>query len=113
MASRFQPRRRPDRFSPARFAPRPAKAPAKVQPGRPALPPAAVVDAILRYHDVSVDQGGERTLLRLSDRRLREPEVAAALGADGQRAARVSILWNERESEIIRVLESFEDRAAA
>jgi hypothetical protein len=113
MASRFQPRRRPDRFSPARFAPRPAKAPAKAQPSRPALPPAAVVDAILRYHDVSVDQGGERTLLRLSDRRLREPEVAAALGAEGQRAARVAILWNERESEIIRVLESFEDRAAA
>jgi hypothetical protein len=117
MATRFQPRRpaktspfSPGRFKPARSTPRPAKAP---QPSRPALPPAAVIDAILRYHDVTVDQGGQRTLLRLSDRRLREPEVIAALGPEAARAARVAVLWNERESEIIRVLEGFEDRAAA
>lgn len=97
MASRFQPRRRPNRFAPR---------PVKVQPTRPAPPPAAVVDAVLRFHDVAVDQGGQRTLLRLSERRLHEPEVEAALGADALRAARVAILWNERESEIIRVLEA-------
>ena len=100
MASRFQPRR-PSRFSPARFSPRPVQT-----PQRPPPPPAAIVDAVLRYHDVAVDQGGERTLLRLSDRRLHEPEVEAALGAHTDRAARVAILWNERESEIIRVLEA-------
>ena len=61
---------------------------------------------MLRSHDVTLDQGGERTLLRLSDRRLHEPEVIAALGAYTARAARVAILWNERESEIIRVLEA-------
>ena len=111
MASRFQPRRpkSPGRFSPARVAPRPAK----VQPARPSPLPAAVVDAILRYHDEAVDQGGQRSLLRLSPRRLREPEVIAALGAEVARAARVAVLWNERESEIVRVLEAFEDRAAA
>ena len=98
MASRFQPRRaRPNRFSP-----RPSRAPAP----RPAPPPAALVDAVLRFHDVALDQGGDRSLLRLSERRLREPEVASALGADSARAARVAILWNERESEIIRVLEA-------
>ena len=97
MASRFQPRRRPGRFVPR---------PVKVQPSRPAPPPAAIVDAVLRFHDVAVDQGGQRTLLRLSERRLHEPEVEAALGADAGRAARVAILWNERESEIIRVLEA-------
>lgn len=102
MASRFQPRRRPDRFSP-----RPVYA------QRPLLPPAAVVDAVLRFHDVAVDQGGERTLLRLSERRLREPQVAAALGAEARRAANVAILWNERESEIIRVLEGADARIAA
>lgn len=98
MASQFQPRRRPGRYSS-----RPPKVPSPV---RPALPPAAVVDAVLRYHDVSVDQGGERTLLRLSARRLHEPEVEAALGVHAVRAARVAILWNERESQIIRVLEA-------
>jgi hypothetical protein len=112
MASRFQPRRATfnhgrllgDRFpsSAGRIHPRPVQAP---QPVRPP-PPAALVDAVLRYHDVEVDQGGERTLLRLSERRMREPEVASALGPDITRAGRVAILWNERESEIIRVLEA-------
>jgi hypothetical protein len=95
MATQF--RRRPGRYSP-----RPVKV---ARPGRPSPPPAAVVDAVLRFHDEAYDQGGGRTLLRLSDRRLHEPDVEAALGADTARAARVSILWNERESEIIRVLD--------
>lgn len=113
MATRFQPRRATfnhgrlagDRFGghgPSRTLPRPVQAP---QPVRPP-PPAAVVDAVLRFHDVELDQGGERTLLRLSDRRLHDAEVASALGADAARAARVAILWNEREGEIIRVLEA-------
>ena len=98
MASQFQSRRRPGRYTPPT-----AKPPL---PRRPALPSAAVVDAVLRFHDVAVDQGGERTLLRLSEGRLRQPEVEAALGKDSARAARVAILWNERESQIIRVLEA-------
>jgi len=87
---------------------RPAYArPARVLPQveRPALP-AAVVDAVLRYHDEEQDQGAGRTLLRLSQKRLREREVKQALGALTTRAANVSILWNEREGEIIRVLEA-------
>jgi hypothetical protein len=72
---------------------------------RPALP-AAVVDAVLRYHDEEQDQGAGRTLLRLSAGRLRQREVKQALGALTARAANVSILWNEREGEIIRVLEA-------
>lgn len=97
MASQFHPRR------PSRFSPRPVKAPC---PSPQTLPPAAVVDAVLRFHDVEVDQGGERTLLRLSERRLHEAEVMAALGDQAGRAARVAILWNERESEIVRVFET-------
>jgi len=87
---------------------RPAYArPARPQPAfeRPALP-AAVVDAVLRFHDEEQDQGAGRTLLRLSQRRLRDKEIRAALGELTQRAANVSILWNEREGEIIRVLEA-------
>ena len=96
--SQFQPRRT------YKFQPRPARSPLPAPP-TPTLPPAAVVDAVLRFHDVALDQG-ECTLLRLSERRLREPEVRAALGSDAGRASRVAILWNERESEIVRVFET-------
>ena len=84
-----------------RFQPR--RPVALVDP-RPEPLPGTVVDAVLRYHDEEHDQGGGRTLLRLSTRRLRDAEVKAALGDLTLRAANVSILWNEREGEIIRVL---------
>jgi len=73
---------------------------------RPAPLPASVVDAVLRFHDEAHDQGGGRALLRLSRARLRQREVKAALGGLAARAANVSILWDEREDEIIRVLEA-------
>jgi hypothetical protein len=90
-------------FSRRRFAVRrPAETPAFE---RPALP-GSVVDAVLRFHDEAQDQGAGRTLLRLSPKRLRAPEVKAALGKLARRAANVAILWNEDESQIIRVLEA-------
>ncbi len=72
---------------------------------RPALP-SSVVDAVLRFHDEEQDQGAGRTLMRLSPRRLKDRDVKEALGKLAKRAAGVAILWNERESEIIRVLEA-------
>jgi hypothetical protein len=72
---------------------------------RPALP-GSVVDAVLRFHDEEQDQGYGRTLLRLSEKRLRNPEEKKALGKLTARAANVAILWNEDESQIVRVLEA-------
>jgi hypothetical protein len=86
-----------------RFRPRPVRA---IEDPRPQPLPGVVVDAVLRFHDEEHDQGGGRTLLRLSRRRLGEADVAQALGELAPRAARVSILWNETESQIIRVLEA-------
>jgi hypothetical protein len=86
-----------------RFKPRPVR---RIDDPRPQPLPGAVVDAVLRFHDQELDQGGGRTLLRLSRDRLGQPEVSRALGEHAPRAARVSILWNERESQIIRVLEA-------
>jgi hypothetical protein len=89
-----------------RFRPRLAAAPIETTAfERPALP-GTVVDAVLRFHDEEQDQGSGRTLLRLSEKRLRQPEVKKALGKLAQRAANVTILWNEDESQIIRVLEA-------
>ena len=91
MASHYRP--------PRSFRPKPVK----VAIQRP-MPTGDVVDAVLRFHDLALDQGGDRTLLRLSAERLAAPEVRAALGDQTRHAAGVSILWNEREGEIIRVL---------
>lgn len=88
------------------FRPRPAPRPIETAAfERPALP-GSVVDAVLRFHDEEQDQGYGRTLLRLSEKRLRAPEVRKALGKLAPRAANVAILWNEDESQIIRVLEA-------
>ncbi len=86
---------------------RPRQAPRPIETAafeRPALP-GAVVDAVLRFHDEVQDQGGGATLLRLSEKRLRNREVKKALGKLAARAAGVAVLWNEDESQIIRVLE--------
>ncbi len=89
-----------------RFRPRQAPAPIETAAfERPALP-GSVVDAVLRYHDEVQDQGGGATLLRLSEKRLRNKEVKKALGKLTARAANVAVLWNEDESQIIRVLEA-------
>lgn len=88
------------------FRPAYARPARRIEPVLPPPLPAAVVDAVLRYHDEEQDQGAGRTLLRCSQKRLRQHDVRQALGALAARAANVSILWNERESEIIRVLEA-------
>ena len=89
-----------------RFRPRLAAAPIETAAFDVAPLPGTVVDAVLRFHDEEQDQGSGRTLLRLSQKRLRQPEVKKALGKLASRAANVSMLWNEDESQIIRVLEA-------
>lgn len=106
----------PTRYPSRSFAPRLAKATRLRTMQAAFMPqplPGAVVDAVLRYHDQAEDQGGGRTLLRLSEQRLHDAEVEEALGGHTDRAARVSILWNEREEEIIRVLEGPSSQMAA
>jgi hypothetical protein len=90
-------------FSRRRFAAGPAPQVEGLE--RSALP-GSVVDAVLRFHDEEQDQGYGRTLLRLSEKRLRNPEVRKVLGKLASRAANVAILWNEDESQIITVLEA-------
>lgn len=97
MASQFRPRR-------GAFSPRPAKAPRAVARPAAAPPSGDLINGILRFHDVVREQGAGLALLRVSESRLREPEVRAWFGDQAANAAGVSILWNEREGEIIRVL---------
>ena len=82
---------------------RPSRSFAPAAP-RAQAPSSAIVDAVLRFSDVQEDVGGGRVMKRLSPQRLRDGEVAAALGKDAVQAGRVSILWNDREDQIVRVL---------
>lgn len=88
------------------FRPRRRKSPLPVSaPLRTPLP-GAVVTAVLRFSDILVDQGGGRTLMRLSHDRLADPEVRTWLGEALPRAAGVSVLYDDREEEIVRVFEA-------
>lgn len=76
----------------------------------PARPPRAaaapVIAAVLESADVTEDLGNGRVLHRLSRRALNDPDVKARLGEAVRRAAALAVIWNEREGQIERVLET-------
>ena len=88
--------------------PTPSRSPSR---SRPPLT-GAIIDAVLQYADLQEDQGCGRTLLKLSARRLAEAGVKASLGNNIDRARGVSILWNDREGEIVRVFDQPSQRLA-
>jgi hypothetical protein len=90
------------RFAPSYRLARPAAAaPASRSPLT-----GAIIDAVLRHADLHEDLGCGRTLMRISPKRLGDRQVREALGSELDRAKGVSIIWNEREGEILRVLDA-------
>jgi hypothetical protein len=85
----------------------PYKRPTSLRSPSRSRPPltGAIIDAVLQYADLQEDQGCGRTLLKLSARRLSEASIKARLGTNLDRARGVSILWNDREGEIVRVFD--------
>jgi hypothetical protein len=79
---------------------------ARPAPKTAAPPSGDLINAILQYADVMQDQGGGRTLLRLSARRMADPVIAGPLGREAPRLAEVAILWDDEEDEICRVLDA-------
>jgi len=68
-----------------------------------AAPSGRMIDAVLRFADVHEEIDERRTRLRLSRQRLRQPEVRAALGQDARRAAKISVIFDDQEAEIVEV----------
>ena len=64
-----------------------------------------LISEVLRLADVQEDLGGGRIRLRLSQARLKQPEVKAALGEDVSRAAELAVVYDEREAEVVDVTE--------
>ncbi len=74
-------------------------------------PSGRMINALLQYADVQEDLGEGRLRMRLSKGRLRRPEVRAALGRDLDRAGRISVIFDEREAEIVEVANDPEPEA--
>lgn len=76
-------------------------------------PSGRLVNEVLRLADVHEDLGGGRTRMRLSPARLRQRDVRAALGSEARRAACVSVIFDEREEQIVTVSTDLSDLAEA
>lgn len=98
MISNAYSRRRAGPF--VRKTPAPAVSQPKRQP-----PSGALINVILEYADVRHELGGDRAILRLSPQRMEDPVIEAILGRETSRLADVSILWDDDEGAIVRILD--------
>jgi len=81
-------------------APRPAKTQIERRP-----PSGDLINTILQYADIQQPLGGGRVSLSLSARRIADPVIAGPLGREAFRLAEVSVVWDEREDEIFRIID--------
>jgi hypothetical protein len=68
-------------------------------------PSGALINAVLEFADLRDEMGGDRVLLRLSPARVAEPWVRRGLGEEADRLGDVAVIWDERDDELIRVLD--------
>lgn len=83
---------------------RPAVRTASDHPVAPAS--GALINAILCYADVEEEAGAGHVILRISAQRARDRVIRDLLGREAARLADVSIIWNEEEAQIFRVLDA-------
>lgn len=68
-------------------------------------PTADVISAVLQHADCVEDLGAGKQLYRLSAKRSRTRLLREHLGKKAFRAAEVAVIYDEREGQIVRVLE--------
>ena len=68
-------------------------------------PSGDLINAILQYADVQEPLGGGRVKLSLSPRRIADPVICGPLGREAHRLFEVSVIWDEREDEIFRIVD--------
>lgn len=69
-------------------------------------PSGALINAILHYADIQLDMGGGKLMLRLSPERMTDPVIRKPLGREAARLAEISVIWDENEDQIFRVIDS-------
>ena len=72
----------------------------------PVAPPSErVVAAVLQYADVREEHDDGRATLRFTAARLERDDMVLLLGEERERARDVSIVWDEEECEMVRVID--------
>lgn len=66
---------------------------------------AAMISAVLDFADVHRDLGGGRTLMRISHERAARADVILLLGRDANRVVDLGLVWNDREDQIVRIID--------
>ena len=71
-----------------------------------AQPSPDMIDAVLRHADRRESVGGCRVRLSVSDLDKVDPETRKLLGQTFARLNQISIIWDEREAQIVRVAQA-------
>lgn len=71
---------------------------------------APMISAVLAFADIHRDLGAGRTLMRISHERAARADIILLLGRDAERATDLGVVWNDREDQIIRVIDDAERR---
>lgn len=69
-------------------------------------PSGALINAVLAYADITLDMGGGKLMLRMSPERMADPVIRQPLGREAARLTEISVIWDEREDQIFRIIDS-------
>lgn len=91
---------------------RPRKGRPPAGPATPVVvaPSGALINAVLAYADIQLDMGGGKIMLRLSPERMTDPVIRQPLGREAARLGEISVIWDEREDQIFRIIDSAHGR---
>ena len=73
-------------------------------------PSGALINAVLAYADITLDMGGDKLMLRLSPERADDPVIRQPLGREAGRLTEISVIWDEREDQIFRIIDGAQGR---
>lgn len=76
-------------------------------------PTAQMIDQVITHADIAVRMAGERLKLRLSAGMIDELQAQGKLAADAARLADLTVVWDEREGQVITVRDDARLRDAA
>jgi hypothetical protein len=71
---------------------------------------APMISAVLAFADIHRDLGAGRTLMRISHERAARADLILLLGRDVERVVDLGLVWNDREDQIVRIIDDAERR---